>query len=201
MGRKPADNTELKHKIIEISHQIIGAGGIETFNVREVAKQAGCSLGMPYKIFSGVDDIVAHVNYVTLERLHELLLQVEQDDKPQRDKLYDLASEYLGYFQDNIHYWRLLFQYQYGQDYELPQFYNDKLIAVFATMANIVAVFVDDDPTEAMYLSTLMWSGIHGICALYLGGALNQLPLTSTDSLVDTLIDKLVIGLIGTDKK
>ena len=70
MGRRN-DHTrkELKEMAIKAGVELIEEGGFQNFSIRKVAARIGYSAGTLYNVFENSDDLVFHINSVTLDDL------------------------------------------------------------------------------------------------------------------------------------
>jgi len=70
MGRR-YDHTrkELKEMAIKAGTKLIEDKGLQNCSARKIAKKIGYSVGTLYNVFENYDDLVLHINAVTLDDL------------------------------------------------------------------------------------------------------------------------------------
>ncbi len=195
MARKTEQkHKELKEKIIVATQHIIAEEGLQGFNIRKVAKQVGCAVGMPYKIFKDSDEIIIHVNARSLENLHTQLKKLIENNKSDPDIAYQVAHAYLRYHKENPHFWSALFEHRYGENFETPPFYDEKINALFSLIQTVIPKTQGQDDNSQL-TAIALWAGLHGICSLSLNGSLSRIQMISEEKLIDTLVGNYFSGL------
>ena len=53
---------ELKELVLAVTRAIVAEEGYAKVNVRKIATGAGCSVGMIYNLFNGLDDLILRIN-------------------------------------------------------------------------------------------------------------------------------------------
>lgn len=67
-GLAPADR--LRSELVEHARSLIAREGSQGLTMRALASEAGCALGLPYKVFQDRGDLVMEILRVELGRLH-----------------------------------------------------------------------------------------------------------------------------------
>jgi AcrR family transcriptional regulator len=68
--RRPAESTEaLRASLIDHARRLIARDGAAALTMRALAAEAGCALGLPYKVFTDRHDLVAQICHAEFERL------------------------------------------------------------------------------------------------------------------------------------
>lgn len=78
----PETTAELRSSLIEHARLLIAREGPDSLTMRALAAEAGCALGLPYKVFADRRELVGEILSVELERLVEV-----------GDELVDRAGE------------------------------------------------------------------------------------------------------------
>jgi AcrR family transcriptional regulator len=189
MKTQTARNQEnLKEKIILIAKAIIAEKGLEGFNIREIAKRAGCAVGMVYKVFRGVDDIIIHVNSQTLDDLYAVLKECGKKNETIENIVSRLAYAYIDFNKRNPHFWSALFEYHYAPDFIPPPFYDEKIETIFLTIEEALLPSMNNDKEKVYTAARALWAGVHGICTLSLCGSLSRVKIRSEKELIDAVV-------------
>lgn len=178
----------LKEKIVLIAREIIAEKGLSALTVRAVAQRAGCAVGMVYKALHGIDDILIHVNAITLDDLYRLIKDAVKGKKSMQKILSNIAYVYLGFHKEHPQYWSALFEYHYDDDYEVPEFFDKKIEIIFSTIENALLPHLGNDSHKAFTTARVLWAGIHGICTLSLRGSLSRVKIKTEKELIDQLV-------------
>lgn len=195
MKTETARNQEiLKEKIVKIAKSIIAEKGLSGFNIREIAKRAGCAVGMVYKVFKGVDEIIIHVNSQTLDDLYELLKKPGRKSESIEIIVSRLAYSYIDFHKMNPHFWSALFEYHYAPDFIPPPFYDEKIETIFSTIEEALLPFMNNDQEKVYTTARVLWAGVHGICSLSLCGSLSRVKIRSEKELIDTLVSDCLLN-------
>ena len=67
--KQSAKREDLKERLIQAADARIRISGLQGLRARDITADAGCALGALYNAFADLDDLVLHVNSLTLARL------------------------------------------------------------------------------------------------------------------------------------
>lgn len=67
--RTPEATAALRSTLLESARQVIARAGADALTMRSLAAEAGCALGLPYKVFNDRGDLIAELAGSELERL------------------------------------------------------------------------------------------------------------------------------------
>ena len=67
--RHTADTADLRSSLVEHARRLIARDGPQALTMRALAAEAGCALGLPYKVFADRRELVAEIVRTELERL------------------------------------------------------------------------------------------------------------------------------------
>lgn len=69
--RSPEATQELRDSLIEAAKRIVSRDGAQALTMQALAAEAGCAVGLPYKVFGGRADLVGelvHAEFVNIRR-------------------------------------------------------------------------------------------------------------------------------------
>ena len=189
-GPSVAQRREALHEaVLAAAEARVAASGLADLGVREIAHDAGCSLGMVYKLFASHDALVLAVNARTLAALGTAgaagLRGMDDPAGPGRTgdagaALRAMADAYLGYATENTPRWDALFAHRMAGGTALPDWYaalRDRMFAELA--ASIGAVAPEAAAVPGDFVRTL-FSAVHGVVAL---GLQQKVAAVSPDEL------------------
>lgn len=196
MGRKPKiDYQELKERILQLAMETVAREGVSGLSTRKIAKQIGCAHGTIYNVFDNLDDIILQINGLSLDRLRK---QLERDvtgfENPQV-AVSQLAKTYTDYCHSNYHLWSMLVDHKLSQGNTIPQWYQDKIDALFSLVSEMILPLVADEKERAERAARVLWASLHGVCSLAMDGKLNVINSDTAEVLADSLIRNYLKGL------
>ncbi|WP_282604487.1 TetR/AcrR family transcriptional regulator [Pelagibius sp. Alg239-R121] len=201
MARR-SDHTreEIKAMAIAVGRNLIQENGLPGFSARKVALGIGYTVGTLYNVFENHDDIVLHINAVTLEDLLAYMEKRLGDDDQEShasdlDVLKGLAACYIDYARENYNCWSALFEHNLSPEAPLPVWYGERIDALFGFIEARLKPVVGKDEAEARQTARVLWASIHGICALTLTNKLTLVGVETVEGLTDSLIENYVAGL------
>jgi AcrR family transcriptional regulator len=69
--RTVEDTDELRASLIEVARQLVERDGAAALTMRALAAEAGCAVGLPYKLFASRNELVAELILTEFGRLQE----------------------------------------------------------------------------------------------------------------------------------
>ncbi len=181
---------ELKDMAINAGQRIIADEGFGKFSARKVAKEIGYTVGTIYNIFESHDDLLLHINAATLTDMHEFIIKRINKNHMGAKAIKELAEFYIEFAQDNYNRWSALFEFNLPQDTPVPDWYAEKIEALFGIVENPLKHL-----SNAHRHAKVLWASIHGICQLGLTGKLDVVGAESVLVLTDSMIDNYMQGL------
>lgn len=202
MARR-SDHTreEIKAMAIVAGRDLIRENGLAGFSARKVATAIGYTVGTLYNVFENHDDIVLHINAVTLKDLLAFMEKRLAGDgasgamDDDLSVLKALASCYIDYARENYNCWSALFEHNLPPDVELPAWYGERIDALFVFIEGRLRKVIGGDSAEARQTARVLWASIHGICALTLTHKLRLVGVETVEDLTESLIENYVAGL------
>ena len=170
-GRAPVAEAEpaastLRERVLSVAAALVGAEGLASLKVRDVAAAAGCSVGSIYNAYADIDDLVIAVNRRTLLRL-DAWLERATWGVPRERILQALAAGYLDFATAETRSLRALFEHRMTDARPFPE---DHLHLVEATFSRIAAplanLLPETPPAEVAVLARTLFSAVHGIIIL-----------------------------------
>ncbi len=185
----------LRLDIQQVVRTIIQEEGYHAVNVRKVAQQAGCAVGMVYTVYADFDDLMMHVNATTLKTLLATLNQVVERGSEPLSTTRQLGHAYLDFSRRYSNLWGAVFEHLYAAQTARPAWYQEIIDALFSLVERVIAPLFHHNERKTHRASRVLWAGLHGITVLH---QLNKLDAAGSDSpkiLVDSLIEQYIAGL------
>jgi AcrR family transcriptional regulator len=196
MARRADHNREELHRLIlAAARQIVEQNGFRALTARNVAESIGYSPGTLYNLFDNIDDLVVHVNGITLDTLFDALRRVGSSGQANTD-VAALCARYLTVIDQNPNFWELLFEYSYAEDYQLPDWYRQKINQGLAILGSALApLFPQGQDQKTLDAARTLWASLQGICSLSKNGKLDVIGARSRDAMTQLLVKNFVAGL------
>ena len=194
--KRSARRTDLKEKLIQAAEARIRTSGLQGLRARDVTADAGCALGALYNAFADLDDLILHVNSVTLARLGAALDQEAARAIDPRSKFKALASAYLSFARGNRALWTALFEHRMQAGMAAPDWYLAEQAVLIQGLVEPLAMLRPelDRPALLMRARTL-FSAVHGIIAISLENRFIGLAPTDLEDEVLSFVDSMVTGI------
>ncbi len=203
MARR-SDHTreELKAMAIAAGRDLIRDAGYSGFSARKLATAIGYTVGTLYNLFENHDDIVLHINAVTLEDLLAVMESrfgasgaAAHSGLDEMETLKALAACYIEYARENYNCWSALFEHNLAPGVPLPDWYGERIGALFSLIEAHLRPVVGEDERDLRQTARVLWASIHGICALTLTNKLTLVGVETTEGLTDSLVENYIAGL------
>ncbi|NIQ14912.1 MAG: TetR family transcriptional regulator [Candidatus Dadabacteria bacterium] len=196
MGRRnDHSHDKIKQMAIDAGRSILETKGFSGLSARNVAGEIGYTAGTLYNVFDNFTDLICHINSKTLDDLKAYLEKNLNPGINTVDAMNELGQAYVDYAKNNTHLWCALFEFPHPDNYQLPQWYSDKVRNLFELPVRTLAPMFSGDLKKAEYEARVLWGGVHGICLL---GITDRLGLGSEEMLkskVHSLITNYMAGL------
>lgn len=188
-GRREA----LREAILGAAEARVVASGLSDLGVRDLAREAGCSSGMVYKLFASHDELVLSINARTLAALGDAVAtRLSGVDDP-ADALRAMADAYLDFASANMPRWDALFTHRMAGGAALPAWYAEQRDSLF----NSVAAAVDAASPSASggAFARTLFSAVHGVVALGLQQKVGPVAPDTLRAELRALITVITTGL------
>jgi AcrR family transcriptional regulator len=195
---KVAEKRErLSEVVVGIAERQITEKGLSGFNARDIAFEAGCSVGTLYNLFGNLDGIIIQVNSRTLHRLDTVLTEAETSaaSTSPLDKLLALANAYLDFVVENRKLWYALFEHKLPEGVSLPDWHLQEHHLLFChVMLPLSEIAPDETEEELRLLARSIWSAVHGVVSLGLEDRMGAVPVETIGRHLDIVVSSFVAG-------
>lgn len=179
---------------IDAAGQIVSEEGLRGLTTRKVAGLLGYSPGTLYIMFSGLDDLILHVNARTLDELRSELVGRTVKERDPATTLRALGHAYLDYATRNRNRWRAVFDHRLTDEADLPAWYDAAIADVMSLVrAPVLALRRPADDAQLALETTAVWCAVHGVCELSVGRKLDAGGATDPAAVLDTIFDAIAI--------
>ena len=194
----------LRARLLDAAERRIEAAGQGALRARDLAQDAGCSLGAIYNVFPDLDALILVVNGRTLARLDAELRAASAAEPPDAatpseraiGRMAALATAYLEFAIAHRRLWRALFDHRMAGGRPVPEGYLAEQMRLFVHIVEPLQVLQPglDSPARMMLARTL-FSAAHGAVAVGLEEKLTAVPLPELRRQVALLAQTLGRGL------
>lgn len=187
---------EIKSMAIAAGGEIIKNDGFAALGARKVAREIGYTVGTLYNVFENYDDMVLHINVVTLDKMYQFIVDNGNSTLTGVSAVKELADCYLIFAIENKNLWSALFEYVYPHDKEVPEWYMDKVSGLFRLISKALQEFLGNEEQVDIMAKTI-WASIHGICTLGLSSKLFVAGDDITKQMMHSMIDNYMKGVLS----
>ncbi|MEM9438502.1 MAG: TetR/AcrR family transcriptional regulator [Pseudomonadota bacterium] len=194
MARDTAQKREaLRTRLIDIAESRIAEGGLETLKARDLAKEAGISVGAIYNVFGDIRELVLAVNGRTFKRIGETVGAASHARSPSPEQtLVALSTAYLHFAIDNRLLWRALFDVELTEESGIPDWYMAELGRLFAFISEPLAkVYPDYGPEDIELMTRALFSSVHGIVILGLENRISGVPSRELERMIELVLTNI----------
>lgn len=193
---RDARREDLKGRLVKAAEARIQSSGLGGLRARDITADAGCALGALYTAFADLDELVLHVNSITLERLGAALRHEAGSALEPRAKLKALAKAYLGFARDNRMLWAALFEHRMTPGVPVPEWHlAEHAVLIQHLVEPLAALRPALDTPELLARARTLFSAVHGIVAISLEDRFIGLAPTDLEAELLNFVDTLVTGL------
>ena len=197
--KRSAKREDLKERLIQAAEARIRVSGLQGLRARDVTADAGCALGALYNAFADLDDLILHVNALTLARLGIALDEEAARAIDPRAKFKALARAYLSFARDNRALWTALFEHRLQAGMTAPDWYLEKQAVLIQDLVAPLAVLRPElDRPDLLVRARTLFSAVHGIIAISLENRFIGLAATDLEDEVLSFVDSMVTGIENT---
>jgi len=196
MGRR-SDHTreEIKEMAIKAGTKLIEEKGLQYCSARKIAAKIGYSVGTLYNVFENYDDLVFHVNAVTLDDLQNYFEKNLGRDLEGVEALKLMGACYMQFAHENNSRWSALFEYLRPRGLEIPEWYLQKVSRLFSITEELLLPLVQGDIKSAQRVANVLWGGVHGIYSLGITQRIGQDGTEYLKTMSNSLIENYLRGL------
>jgi AcrR family transcriptional regulator len=188
----------LRQELIAAAEGVIETQGLEHLRARDLAVQAGCSVGAIYNVFTDLDWLVLEVNANTLRAIGAKMATISGAEP--LACLLRLADAYLDYAVDQRRRWDALFNHQMPLDAETPEWFEDVQNEAFSYIEAPLARLRPDLPAPALgLLGRSIFAAVHGMVALGLDKRVGSYGVPVLRSQIGAVVRAIAAGLPKVD--
>ena len=193
--RSDHSREEIKEMALNAALTILEEEGVKKLSARKVASAIGYTVGTLYLVFKNQQEMVLHLNALTLDDMDEWLESRSNHCTTPRDCLQTLAEAYIDYAVTRSARWNLLFDSAVEEGEELPEWYLMRLGRLFGRVERMLAPLKDEhEAIEIQRAARVLWASVHGICTLKIRHRMDLAGGQSTGEMAQMLIDNFLKG-------
>jgi AcrR family transcriptional regulator len=200
MAKQGDRYAELRTRLIDAAERQIAENGLAAVKARDLAREAGCSVGTIYNVFDHLDELVLCVGSRTLAMLDRTLGKAQSrgsDGSTEEpvDHLVRLALAYLEFAAAHTVRWRALFEHRMSEVRPPPDWYIEQQHALFAQVERpLLTLLPELDADARRILARTLFSAVHGIVALGLEEKLVSLPVSDLRTQLAATVRAITAG-------
>ncbi|MEP2530724.1 TetR/AcrR family transcriptional regulator [Shimia sp.] len=189
-GKVAARRADLRQKLVSVAQAQIEQNGLAAVKARDLAKEAGCSLGAIYNVFDDLNDLVLEVNGITFRKLGQAVIaSVAGSGAGPRQRLVLMSHAYLDFASGNANLWRALFDLRMTANGPVPDWYLQALDQLFGNIRDPLCELFPDMSSEDLEMMTrTLFSSVHGIVLLGLENRISGVPTENIRKMIAQLL-------------
>lgn len=139
-----------QQQIMDAVVEIIDREGVKKLTMSKVAEQAGIAKGTLYRYFDNKDDLIDSTIQNSLEPLIMAQQEIIESDRSPDQKLKDIISFQLAFFEEHKHYFRVLtYEHQRSQDPK-KRFIDNKYQQFLQRIAEVIQEGIEEELFKAL---------------------------------------------------
>ncbi|MCH2547737.1 MAG: WHG domain-containing protein [Alphaproteobacteria bacterium] len=183
---------EIMQMAIESGNEMIAEHGLAVFSARGLAKTIGYTVGTLHNVFGGYDMLVMRINAHTLDELQQYIRNKTLNIADGEDSIRAMAHAYYQFAKNAPLRWRAIFEHSLPENATIPDWYQQKTVDLFIEIE--IHMKAVNPKGDARLAAKSLWAGIHGTCALALTGKLDLTSKSSTEQLLEAMLDNFIRG-------
>ena len=169
--------------------------GIAALSARKIASEIGYTPGTLYLVFSNQDELVLHINAITLQDLYQQLAAAASRCRKPESCILRLGHEYVRFAIENRHLWNAVFEHRLPEGQHPPTWFQKHIVKLYGLVESQLEKMANGKRFDTHLAATALWSGVHGICVLGLNDKIEHSNEKLLQTLVDSLIHNYLAGL------
>lgn len=197
MGRRNLHTREQQQEMaLAAAELILVKEGLAGLTMRKVAEAMGYTVGNLYLLFENQDYLLLAVNERTGDAIHAALRDAADAEPDPARKPQALAAAYIEFGRRHTHRWRLMFEHSLPPEAKRPPEADVRIRRMFELVSGTLQPLLPGlDAAAARKAATLLWSSVHGLCALAVTGKLRWSGADNYRPLSDALVNTVLAGL------
>ena len=159
----------LRQKLVALAAARVAKDGAGALRARDLAAEAGCSIGAIYNVFGEMQDLVVAVNAETFRDLGAAVTEAVETSGAidPVERMVAMAGGYLDFAAAHPLRWRALFDVPLTEESDVPDWYLAELDGLLAIIDGPLGELFPDLPEAEVRLRTrALFSSVHGIVLL-----------------------------------
>lgn len=184
----------LREGLVKAAEVRMARDGLRSLRARDLARDAGCSLGAIYNVFDDLNAIIMAVNGRTFLALGQAVTasMAGAGDETPNQRLIVMSNAYLRFASNNNNLWRALFNLQMTTDGPVPEWYLRAMGQLFAHIAApLRELFPEKDADGIDLMTRTLFSSIHGIVLLGLARRISGVPVERIEEMMAQLLSQI----------
>lgn len=196
--------SNLRETLVALAERFIDNSGLAGMKARELAAEAGCSVGAIYNVVADLDELVIAVNGRTLDMMETAFAAaagtrdgLEPDGADEAiEQMVRLALAYLHFAAAHERRWRTLFDHRLPPGQELPEWYVGQQGQMFGVIEQALRILQPDLAADRFeLLARSLFSAVHGIVALGLEEKLGAISVHDLEEQTTAIVTAIGRGL------
>lgn len=194
-GKREEKREGLKAGLIAAARERIRENGLKGLRARDVTADAGVALGSLYNAFEDLDELVLHVNSITLGELGAAMGEASASAPGPEQRLRALARGYLHFALENRHLWASLFEHRMPEGRTVPDWHLADHAVLFSHIIQPLAQLEPELDEEQLILrARTAFAAVHGIVAISIEERFIGLPKDQLEAELDRFTALLAAG-------
>ncbi len=184
----------LRERLVVAAEARIERAGLASLRARDMASDAGCSLGAIYNVFEDLNAVVMAVNGRTFRKLGTVVANSVADAASiaPTQRLIIMSNAYLHFAAEHKNLWRALFDLQMSSDGMVPDWYLAALRDLFQHIAEPLAeIFPDKNAADLDLMTRALFSSVHGIVLLGLENRISGVPIEKVEMMISQVLGEV----------
>jgi AcrR family transcriptional regulator len=196
MTTPPTYRDEMRSKMLLIAKRVLAEEGLGALQARRVADEAGCAVGTIYNVFKNLDNLTIEANSLTLSELGQTLVAVatKAEGASVSAQLEALGLAYLDFADTQNKAWRAVFDHHMAPGNPVPDWYRQKQAQLFELVERVLGEVITDAGGRSRAARAL-FSAVHGVVMLSLGGTLGPTDRAETEAQVRFIVRAVADGV------
>jgi len=165
---------EFRRELSEAALRRFSQSGYADFTLKELASDLGCSNAKPYRYFRDKNDIFDAVRALSYERFAAALEAATAADRKPLERVRQMMHAYVRFGLEEEHAYRVMFELEQPRGHEVPPESFEKQLRAWRIWTAAIGDAVESRALEGdpQLVAHVLWTGVHGLVALYLAGKL-----------------------------
>ena len=162
------DKEKARETILHLTLKKLESAGLEGTKARDLASEAGVSVGSLYNIFGDLDQLIMTANSQTYDDLtaaaQACLTDARSNNFDILNQLYGLSETYIRFIEENNNRWMAVLNFNRSKSKGLPKWYTSKQYLVFGIIEDVLSELDGlSNPEERSLTARALWASVHGI--------------------------------------